>query len=100
MGAKRKYTDEDVKRMIELRKSGMTNKQIAKEIGCSEGFVQTYTQRAGLGRPVEDEEPFVYTEPAEICGVPYTMATRKPQVHDVVIKGKKYKDITELVGGI
>ena len=101
-----KSTPEDVQKMIELRKSGMSIKDIAKAVGFSQTTVQKKLVKAGyrtygvLNPPHINQPQRVYREPDEIVGVPYTMQTRKPQVHEVVIKGKKYQDITELVAGI
>lgn len=101
-----KSTQEDVEKMIELRKSGMSIKEIAKVVGFSQTTVQKQLVKAGyrtygvLNPPHMKRPQIAYREPDEIVGVPYTMQTRKPKVYDVTIKGKKYKDVTELVGGI
>ena len=96
-------TEEEIQQMIELRQQGKLIKEIAEIVGFSYGTVQKYLVKAGhrkYGNPKEEEVKSVYSDPEEFANGTVKMQTRVPKVHDVVIKGKKYKDITELVGGI
>lgn len=93
-------TEEMKQQMIDMKEQGMSNKAIGEALGCSTSIVQRYLADAGYKRYKRVVHSETYREPDEIVGVPYTMQTRKPQVYDITIKGKKYKDITEIVGGI
>lgn len=96
-------TEEEIQQMIELRQQGKLIKEIAEIVGFSYGTVQKNLVKAGYrkyGNPKEEEVKSVYSDPEEFMNGTVTMQTRKPKVYDVTIKGKKYKDITELVGGI
>jgi DNA-binding CsgD family transcriptional regulator len=99
----RTATEEEIQQMIELRQQGKTIKEISEIVGFSYGTVQKNLVKAGYKKYGVDrsvETPTVYSDPEEFVNGTVTMQTRKPQVHEVVIKGKKYQDITELVAGI
>lgn len=77
MGKPNKFNDEMKERLITLRKSGLGNKRLAKELGVSTSTITLWLRRVGLGgrlkeyKPAKSEIETVKTITCKNCGSEY-----------------------------